>query len=68
MIAGTNAQQAVWQDSGINTLKMRSIIESCYPAASACMPLPRQAAGTLSASFVENFPVKSKKGNVKIEC
>ena len=42
-------QRAVWQDSGINTLKMKCVIESSYPAASACKPLPRQAAGTLCA-------------------
>jgi len=39
-------QQAVWQDSGINSLKMNSIIESYYPAASASLPPPREAAGT----------------------
>ena len=43
-------QQAVWQDSGINPLKMSRVTESPYPAASASLPLPRQAAGTLSAT------------------
>jgi len=38
-------QRAVWQDSGINTLKMNRVIESYCPAASASLPLPRQAAG-----------------------
>jgi len=42
-------QQAVWHDSGINTLTVRQLIQSFYPAASVSLPLPRQAAGTLQA-------------------
>jgi len=42
-------QRAVWQDSGINTLEMNRVIESYCLAASASLPLPRQAAKTLVA-------------------
>jgi len=43
-------QQAVWQDSDINMLKIKYLVQNFSPAASASMPLPRQAAGTLGAS------------------
>ena len=48
LMAAYGIQQAVWQDSGINPLKMNRIIESYCPAASVSLPLPRQAAGRLA--------------------
>ena len=40
--------------SGTNTLEMKCVIESYYPAASASMPLPRKAAGTNYGVLVES--------------
>ena len=48
-MAAYGIQQAVWQDSDINTLEINRVVESYCPAASASLPLPRQAAGTLGA-------------------
>jgi len=49
LMAAYGIQRAVWQDSGSNTLKMKRLNQNCCPAASASMPLPRQAAGALVA-------------------
>jgi carbon monoxide dehydrogenase subunit G len=66
MIAGTNAQQAVWRNGGCASLESATEQQVKRLVASVGSPPLRQAADTLSASFVENVPVIMKRAILRL--